>query len=383
MAPMGNVKPAKGIGGLANSAPKLIDVWTSVPEAVGLSNSYWREEEQTYHKANVMLCQEGFNVVSCHMTFNNSFQFNRDGVEYKCFSVDDKQAPLRSQMSTPLLDFICRSKPDLLIVHLLNRAMTDLCLSFHAENVKRILHVNTFSLAGSTQAFLQTHPEALHGVIATAPSLAKALIHSWRLPTDLVIALPSAIDLNTFSGGGNKNKAWDLVWTGQLRLDDEKRVEEIVTVAYRANASLLVVGDGDKRGHIEKAAAICGIRFKCVGWVPNAAVKEHLCKAKVYMTTAMRDPCPRSVTEALACGLPIVAYEKALGLELQVIHGENGLLCSSAESMATDVRALLNDPNRIRSMGERSAILAESIFAPGSRHAKLTAFLKSRLETSK
>jgi glycosyltransferase involved in cell wall biosynthesis len=83
-------------------------------------------------------------------------------------------------------------------------------------------------------------------------------------------------------------------------------------------------------------------------------LRDVLEGAALYAMTPLIDPCPGVVREAMAMKLPVVASHVD-GIPEMVIDGETGCLVPPEEpgQLAEAIIALLQDENKMRSMGER------------------------------
>ena len=92
-------------------------------------------------------------------------------------------------------------------------------------------------------------------------------------------------------------------------------------------------------------------------------VREPLKEASIYCLPSYREGMPRTVLEALAIGRPIITTD-APGCRDTVIDGENGLLVPvrDADALAEAMSVFCRNPGKIKAMGARSRVLAESRF---------------------
>lgn len=133
------------------------------------------------------------------------------------------------------------------------------------------------------------------------------------------------------------------------------------------NCSLVVAGDGPERSRLEALAAQLklGERIKFLGEVSPDRVDAELAAAELVVSPTLR-PEPFGLTgpEAMAHGKPLVAFAGGATSEwLQ--NGVNGTMLSSrsAPAMAAAVRALLANPQLMRSMGQRGQELWKEKFS--------------------
>jgi glycosyltransferase involved in cell wall biosynthesis len=133
----------------------------------------------------------------------------------------------------------------------------------------------------------------------------------------------------------------DLVVAHVGRLAPEKNLPLVLTAFaairnYAPTARLLLVGDGPSRQRLEHEHPdhiYAGMRH-------GADLAAHYASADLFLFPSMTETYGNVTLEALASGLPVVAYRMAAAAEL-IRHGDNGML---AEPGASDqfVRAALD-----------------------------------------
>jgi glycosyltransferase involved in cell wall biosynthesis len=129
------------------------------------------------------------------------------------------------------------------------------------------------------------------------------------------------------------------------KLAPNKGTTHLVDVIDRANLDwpLVIAGDGPDRGAIEAAAARSGRSVHLLGWIDRAAAAAWMAHASVLVFPS-RGPesLSRVLIEASALGVPIAAMNTG-GTSDIVIHERTGLLSTTAEGLAADVRRLRHD----------------------------------------
>ena len=133
----------------------------------------------------------------------------------------------------------------------------------------------------------------------------------------------------------------DLVVAHVGRLAPEKNLPLLLTTfdairSYVPSARLLLVGDGPSRRLLEKRHPehiFAGMRH-------GEDLAAHYASADLFLFPSLTETYGNVTLEALASGLPVVAYRMAAAAEL-IRHGDNGML---AEPGASDqfVRAALD-----------------------------------------
>ncbi|MGE5176183.1 MAG: glycosyltransferase [Hyphomicrobiales bacterium] len=94
-----------------------------------------------------------------------------------------------------------------------------------------------------------------------------------------------------------------------------------------AAAHLWIVGEGPGRPALEREIAARGLagRVRLVGPVDPDALPEYYAAADLFCLATAREGWPNAVTEALACGIPVVATRTG-GIPELVTDGRNGFL---------------------------------------------------------
>lgn len=130
-------------------------------------------------------------------------------------------------------------------------------------------------------------------------------------------------------------------------------------------ATLLLVGDGDLRGELERQAAALGItaRVRLVGTIGREELPAYMSAAAAFVVPSVRDDhgnvdgLPNVLLEGMAMRLPIVASRVA-GIPEAITHGTHGLLV-----LERDTHALA---------GAISLLLADHPYAQRLAHAART-----------
>jgi hypothetical protein len=104
-------------------------------------------------------------------------------------------------------------------------------------------------------------------------------------------------------------------------------------------AQLVMVGDGPLRGEIEAKVASLGLaqRVHRVGDVPSKDLPRYYGAADVFVHVPRFEPWGSRVSEAMACGLPVIAATSVSSAADLVIPGRTGALVNPGdpESLAT------------------------------------------------
>jgi glycosyltransferase involved in cell wall biosynthesis len=124
-------------------------------------------------------------------------------------------------------------------------------------------------------------------------------------------------------------------------------------------ARLMLVGDGDAVEDHRNAAAVLGIlkQTEFRGALRGRALVEAYQQASVFVlpSTTESEAAPMSLTEAMACGRPVVASAIG-GVPFMFDDGSDGLLVppGDAEALAAACLRLLVSPELSTALGEQA-----------------------------
>jgi glycosyltransferase involved in cell wall biosynthesis len=153
------------------------------------------------------------------------------------------------------------------------------------------------------------------------------------------------------------------------RFSPEKALDRLLALWPRVPARLLVAGDGPARPALE-AMAPDSVTF--LGSVPHARVPELLRGARaLVLPTLAYEGAPRTVVEAYAAGVPVVA-SRIGALPFVVDEGETGYLADldePAEWVAALTRML--DDDECQRLGRGALRVWEERFSPDRAIADL------------
>jgi len=147
-----------------------------------------------------------------------------------------------------------------------------------------------------------------------------------------------------------------LITTG--RLARAKNIQSIIRALplikqFIPRVRLDILGDGEYRAELEAVTASLNLRddIKFHGNVNHQAVMTHLAQAHLFIFPTEREGFPKSLLEALACGLPVIATRASV--IPQLLRQGGGLLLENPneKTIAAAVRDMTQNPTIISEMG--------------------------------
>lgn len=144
-------------------------------------------------------------------------------------------------------------------------------------------------------------------------------------------------------------------------------------IPERPRASLALVGDGPDHDLFKDHARKLGVLERCVfpGEVRLQDTPAWYRNADLFVYTSLSETYGQVVSEALWCGLPVVAFVDDKGVSDQVIHGSDGFLVDpnrlgGNREFASRVCQLLKDPAQRSAFSKRAEEKARRRSDPGA-----------------
>lgn len=155
------------------------------------------------------------------------------------------------------------------------------------------------------------------------------------------------------------------------RLTHQKAHERLIAAFAQVAAEfpawrLRIFGEGPLRPALERQVAELGLidRVQLPGIRQDIA--QELAASHVFVLPSRYEGFPNALAEALACGLPAIAYAGVSGTRELIEPGHSGLLIDDARpeaALAEALRGLMADPQRRAEIGRHAAAVADR-YAP-------------------
>ncbi len=179
-----------------------------------------------------------------------------------------------------------------------------------------------------------------------------------------IVITPTGADLDLFRAPPDRDSVrrrlglegrFVVGWVGSFRrfhaLDTA-----VEALAGLDGATLLLVGDGPERAHVERLARARGVAVHCTGTVPHDDIPEHLAAMDVGLVLATEAGpfhySPLKLAEYLAAGVAVVA-PRVGALPTQLHDGVDAVLVDPGDrdDLAAVLRRLRDDPELRRRLG--------------------------------
>jgi glycosyltransferase involved in cell wall biosynthesis len=171
------------------------------------------------------------------------------------------------------------------------------------------------------------------------------------------------------------------------RLTREKGIETVLEAWDRMKSPplLRIIGDGPLREKVECAARQQG--EKCIEYFGNRPHEEVI--ARLKQASVFLLPCewyegfPHTILEAYACGVPIIASRIGTLADV-VLDGKTGILFEpgNAADMAAKLEAILEDPEKLRVLGNAGRREYETKYTGRRIYEELFSIYTGLMETA-
>ncbi|OYT85591.1 MAG: group 1 glycosyl transferase [Burkholderiales bacterium PBB6] len=178
--------------------------------------------------------------------------------------------------------------------------------------------------------------------------------------------MPNGVSIDQFTPDTTVRKDVDLIFAGRIeRRKGSRPMVEVckALVAAKPDIRIGIVGYGDDMAYVE--AELGGMQPQVLlhGKVPFDQVLNHYRRSKVYVSTSYYEGLPGTCLEAMAVGLPVVAWDYLFYRDV-VLEGRNGFLVkpNDIDRFSSVVLDLLASEN-VTPLGRVSNKIAASDFA--------------------
>ena len=172
----------------------------------------------------------------------------------------------------------------------------------------------------------------------------------WRkkIPGEHLLRMPKFIDTQVFCPMEHEPKKWDILVVGRL-IPGYKNYDALDLLSRQFRVA--VAGDGPEKSRLRERCP----NVDWLGYIPHLQLPRYYNRSRLFMHTGLRDFYPRVIAEAMACGLPCIAFDGAIAPE--VIPPECGPLVQQ-RNFIPPILDLLEDKKRLREMGQQARKLA-------------------------
>jgi glycosyltransferase involved in cell wall biosynthesis len=167
-----------------------------------------------------------------------------------------------------------------------------------------------------------------------------------------VFVVPNYVDTDIFKPSSAEQYENRVVFVG--RLEKQKNLQGLVEALAGLDYQLDIYGSGSQRDNLETMARRLNVKIHFAGNVPNTSLPEILAGYPLFVLPSLYEGMPKSLLEAMACGLAVLGTDVA-GTNEIITHKENGWLVGSDPSgLRTGIQVLMGNEQLRRSLGGKA-----------------------------
>ena len=202
---------------------------------------------------------------------------------------------------------------------------------------------------GFIRRFLSTIIEffsyrAADKIIVTSQRDKDFIVEKYTVNREKIVVIPNYVDTETFRPLGCEKESERIIFVG--RLVEQKNLFSLIDAVKGSDIKLVLIGKGPLEGALKKKVKEEGIEnVAFAGVVPNERLPEELNKSEIFMLPSLYEGNPKTLLEAMACGLPVIGTN-VVGIKEVVKHKKNGYLCeNSTDSIEEAIREVMTNEN--------------------------------------
>jgi glycosyltransferase involved in cell wall biosynthesis len=238
------------------------------------------------------------------------------------------------------------------LVYRFGFVLSDLRRASHSRfTPEELAHVESIERRGA---------QAAQHIICPTRQIAERFAEIEPLARDKTTVIPSAVNTENFRPLPEPKK-YDLVYHGRALgiknlwalLEAVERLD--VTIAMIAGPLPREIGTPDDQlPDLKRRFGDLDGRIHWLGRIENRQLPAYLNRARLSIITSFSEGTARSLSEAMACGLPCIAT-RVPELQYMIDHEVNGYLCETdTKSIEAAIKAVLGRADLMRTMGKNA-----------------------------
>ena len=171
----------------------------------------------------------------------------------------------------------------------------------------------------------------------TTPRMRQGIVS--RLPDaeDKTTVIPNYVDTKIFSPRKTRCDI-DLLFIGRLIL--QKNIFALLEALEGLDFRTVIIGSGPLEQKLKVKANDLGIDVTWKSSVPNHYLPDYLNRSRLFILPSLYEGHPKTLIEAMACGIPIIGADSP-GIRELIRDGETACLCGTEpESIRKTIKKL-------------------------------------------
>ncbi len=187
-------------------------------------------------------------------------------------------------------------------------------------------------------------------IIVTSQSIKDFIVEKYNIKAQKIMRIPNYVDTDVFKPFEIVKHEGRVLFVG--RLDKEKNLFSLIEAVKGLDMELVLIGKGPLEVALKTKVKEEGLEnVVFAGVIPNERLPGELNKATIFALPSIYEGNPKTLLEAMACGLPVIGTD-VVGINEVIRHTENGYLCGiSAEAIKEAILDVMSDEKISKRMG--------------------------------
>jgi glycosyltransferase involved in cell wall biosynthesis len=191
-----------------------------------------------------------------------------------------------------------------------------------------------------------------HRVVVTTQAMQNIITNDYECDTSKIRTVANYVDTDLFTPSYSTKPTKRLIIIG--RLERQKNIDSLIIALADTGIELWIVGQGSWEERLLALAKKYKVEVKFHGVQSHRSLPELLNSATAFILPSHWEGHPKTLLEALSCGLPAIGGDIA-SIRGVIKDGENGLLCGlTPEAIKKTVLQLLADQDLQKKLGKNA-----------------------------
>lgn len=178
-------------------------------------------------------------------------------------------------------------------------------------------------------------------IILTSKEDKKFVTKRFRINPEKIEIIPNYIDVDLFKILNVPKEKNRIIFVG--RLEEEKNLFNLIEAIANIPVKLVLIGSGSLKQKLKEFSKEQKANVEFKENIANEKLPEDLNKSEIFILPSFYEGCPKTLLEAMSCGLAVIGT-KVAGVKEIIKHKVNGYLCAAnSESIRKAICEVLED----------------------------------------
>ena len=197
--------------------------------------------------------------------------------------------------------------------------------------------------------------------VVTTQGMWERVVERYGIPPEKIQVIPNYILTDLFWPRPELRRPDTVCFVG--RLEEQKNPLALLEALDGLDVHLMMIGDGSLRLSLEAKAEAQGLDVTFLERVPHTELPAYMNQASVFVLPSLYEGHPKTLLEAMSCGLSVVGTDVP-GIRELIRHRQNGYLCGTSPiEIRAAVQEVLSSRQLQREMGRNAREFAVANFS--------------------